>query len=70
MLNLDLVKMKYEPNYIYSPTHPPRESGDGTFYFTFHVNDDYDGHFFAKVVLINPSGRVVDEVDSNMINVN
>lgn len=34
-------------------------------YFTFHVNSD---DYCAKLVLLSPSGDVVKEVDSNMLN--
>ena len=37
----------------------------GTEYFNFHINSD---DFYVKLVLINPTGEIVKEVDSNMIN--
>lgn len=49
----------------YVADHPDMCGTSGTGYFSFHVvSDDY----YVKLVLISPSGEVVDSVDSNMIN--
>lgn len=52
------------PNYV--ADHPGACGSSGTAYFNVHVinGDDY----YVKLVLVSPSGDIVDEVDSNMIN--
>jgi len=52
-------------NESYVVDHPDAAGSSGTAYFTFHVNDD---EYCAKLILISPSGDVVDEVDSDMLN--
>lgn len=39
--------------------------GSGTVYFSFHVNSD---DYYVKLVLISPTGDIVDELDSGMLN--
>ena len=45
--------------------HPGCFGSSGTVYFNFHVNSP---DYYVKLVLINPSGEIVKEVDSNMLN--
>lgn len=45
--------------------HPGLSGSSATAYFTFHANSD---DYCAKLILISPSGDVVKEVDSNMLN--
>lgn len=52
-----------EPNYVQD--HPDRVGSSGTAYFNVHVTGD---SYYVKLVLISPSGKIVDEVDSGMIN--
>ena len=49
----------------YKVDNPHVVGSSGTAYFNFHVNSD---DYYVKLVLISPSGDIVDEVDSNMIN--
>ena len=45
--------------------HPGCVGSSGTDYFSFHINSvDY----YVKLVLISPTGEIVKEVDSNMLN--
>lgn len=52
-----------EPNYVQD--HPGLCGTSGTAYFNVHVNSD---NYYVKLVLVSPSGKIVDEVDSDMIN--
>lgn len=45
--------------------HPGCLGSSGTVYFNFHVNSD---DYYVKLVLISPTGEIVNEVDSNMLN--
>lgn len=45
--------------------HPGTLGSSGTGYFSFHIIDD---DYYVKLVLISPSGEIVNEVDSNMVN--
>ena len=48
--------------------HPGAAGSSGTYYFHFNVNDGNEGDFYAKIVLVSPTGDIVKEVDSNMLN--
>lgn len=65
---VDLIDTKYVSDYDRLPIEYRPIGGGMTTYFTFHVNDDFDGHFYVKLILVSPSGEIVKEVDSNMIN--
>lgn len=45
--------------------HPGACGSSGTQYFNFHVTGQ---DYYVKLVLVSPSGKIVDEVDSNMLN--
>ena len=45
--------------------HPGCVGSSGTNYFSFHINSD---DYYVKLVLISPTGEIVKEVDSNMLN--
>lgn len=38
--------------------------GVGTEHFNIHVTSE---HYYVKLILVSPSGEIIDEVDSNMI---
>lgn len=45
--------------------HPDCVGSSGTCYFNVHVNSD---DYYVKLVLIDPNGEIVNQVDSDMIN--
>ena len=45
--------------------NPGCVGSSGTVYFNFHINSP---DYYVKLVLLNPTGEIVKEVDSNMIN--
>lgn len=45
--------------------HPGTCGSSGTVYFNVHVNSD---DYYVKLVLVSPTGDIVDEVDSDMLN--
>ena len=49
----------------YVQDHPGTCGSSGTAFFKFQPTSD---DFYVKLVLINPSGDIVKEIDSNMIN--
>ena len=49
----------------YKVDNPKAFGSPGTTFFNFHVNGE---SYYVKLVLISPSGEIVDEVDSNMVN--
>ena len=52
-----------EPRYVVD--HPGTSGSSGTVYFDIHViSDDY----YVKLILVSPTGKVVDEIDSDMVN--
>ena len=48
-----------EPRYVVD--HPNTFGSSGTVYL---ISDDY----YVKLILVSPSGKVVDEIDSDMVN--
>lgn len=46
--------------------HPGTFGSSGTGYFNFHVIDN--NNYYVKLVLISPTGDIVKEIDSNMLN--
>ena len=67
---VDVIQNEFVPDHRENPDFPEMTviGGGGTSYFTFHVNDDYDGHFYVKLLLVTPSGKIAKEIDSNMLN--
>ena len=61
---VDVVQDKYVPDNTPNPKFPEIQTvgGGGTSYFTFHVNDDYGGHFYLKLILVTPSGDIAQEI--------
>ena len=51
------------PRYVLD--HPVRCGGSGTVYFDVHVTSD---DYYVKLILVGPTGQVVDEIDSDMVN--
>ena len=49
----------------YVVDNPDRCGSAGTVYFDIHVNSD---DYYVKLILVSPSGKVVDEIDSDMVN--
>ena len=45
--------------------YPGYAGSSGTVYFNVHVNSD---DYYVKLILISPTGDIVDEVESNMLN--
>ena len=45
--------------------HPDCTGSSATSYFKFHVTGD---DYYVKLILLSPTGEVVKEIDSNMIN--
>lgn len=45
--------------------HPGTCGSSGTTYFNFHANS---GDYYVKLVLISPTGDIVKEIDSDMLN--
>ena len=45
--------------------HPDLCGSGATAYYTFHVNSD---DYYVKLILLTPTGKIVDELDSDMIN--
>ena len=45
--------------------HPDCVGSSATSYYCFHKNSE---DYYVKLILIDPRGNIVDEVDSNMIN--
>ena len=52
-----------EPRYVLD--NPYTIGGSGTVYFDIHVNSD---DYYVKLILVSPSGKIVDEIDSDMVN--
>ena len=50
----------------YVQDHPGTVGSSGTGYFAFNIIDA--DNYYAKLVLISPSGEIVKEVDSGMLN--
>lgn len=57
---VELVSMKNVQD------HPGACGTSGTSYFTFHIVDA--DNYYAKLVCISPAGKIVKEVDSDMVN--
>lgn len=45
--------------------HPGMCGSSGTTYFNFHTDG---GDYYVKLVLVSPSGDIVKEIDSDMLN--
>ena len=49
----------------YVVDNPDRCGSAGTVYFDIHVNSD---DYYVRLILVSPTGKVVDEIDSDMVN--
>ena len=52
-----------KPRYVLD--QPLSFGGSGTVYFDVHVTSD---DYYVKLILVGPTGQVVDEIDSDMVN--
>lgn len=56
---VELISTNYEVD------HPDTCGSSATAFFNFHINSD---DYYVKLILISPTGEIVNELDSNMIN--